>query len=85
MASKKRSGKEEKSITKHAFTWLKLFGTALVKVPDEKGHDDKKDLSDLEQAVVNAIDDKTRSPGFEMLVRIVASSNISQRAQAISK
>ena len=33
--------------------------------------------------MLDAIDDKTRYPGFEVLIRVVASSNISQRAQAI--
>ncbi|HSW79151.1 MAG TPA: ATP-binding protein [Candidatus Saccharimonadales bacterium] len=82
IASKKRSGKEDKNIGAKLFEWAKLLGTALVKVPDEKDHNDKKDLSDLEQAVVNAIDDKTRSPGFEVLIRVIASSNISQRSQS---
>jgi hypothetical protein len=32
---------------------------------------------------LDSIDDKTRHPGYEVLIRVVASSNISQRAQAI--
>jgi hypothetical protein len=54
--------------------------------PPEGGKDDgpkKKELSNLEQATVDAIDEKTRHPGYEVGIRIVVSSNISQRAQAI--
>lgn len=83
VASKKRSGKDEKGLSSKLFDWTKLIATAMVKVPDEKDHNDKKDLSDLEQATLNAIDDKTRSPGFEVQIRVVASSNVSQRSQAI--
>src|SRR5262249_3100343 len=43
VASKKRSGKDEKSIQSKIFSWVKLFGTALVKVPEEGDHSDKKD------------------------------------------
>jgi hypothetical protein len=54
--------------------------------PPEGGKDDgpkKKELSNLEQATVDAIDEKTRHPGYEVSIRIVVSSNVSQRAQAI--
>ena len=35
------------------------------------------------RTILDAIDDKTRHAGYEVLIRVVASSNISQRAQAI--
>ena len=58
---------------------------AIVKPPEEKkpGGDDKPELSSLDQATLDAIDDKTRYPGYEVLIRVVASSNISQRAQSV--
>jgi len=41
------------------------------------------DLSNLDQAIIDSIDEKTRHPGYEVLIRVVVSSNIAQRAQAI--
>ncbi len=86
VASKKRKGDKDKSGGEKAFGIAKTILTAAVKPPDEKGSDkkdDKKDLSGLEQSVLDSIDDKTRYPAYEVLIRVVASSNISQRAQAM--
>lgn len=86
IASKKRKGKESKKGTALAGSWIKQVGTALVKPPEDKpgsGGSDAPQLSSLEQATLDAIDDKTRYPGYEVLVRVVASSNISQRADSI--
>lgn len=44
-----------------------------------------KQLSTLEQALVDAIEEKTRHPGYEVMIRIIASSNTSGRSQAILK
>lgn len=63
--------------------WLKQIFTAFVKPPEDKGGSDKKDLSGLDQATVDAIEDKTRYPAYETLIRVVASSNLSHRSQAI--
>lgn len=58
---------------------------APVKAPETKEEKaaDKKELSNLEQATLDSIDDKTRHQGYEVLIRVIASSNISQRSQAI--
>lgn len=86
IASDKRKGKEE---AKKGMAQLARFGkeiaTAAVKVPEAKEDKskDKKELSNLEQTLVDSIDDKTRYPGYEVLIRIVVSSNVSHRAQAI--
>lgn len=42
-----------------------------------------KQLSSFEQAQIEAIDDKTRYPGYETLIRVVASSNTAARSQAL--
>ena len=42
-----------------------------------------KQLSSTEQGVVDAIEDKTRYPGYETLIRVVASSNTAGRSQAL--
>ncbi len=81
-ASQKRKG--GKDVT--AGLLAKQMVTALVKPPEstkEEGGSPKKELSSLEQSVVDAIDDKTRYAGFEVTIRVIASSNISARSQAI--
>jgi hypothetical protein len=81
LAGKKRKGDDKH----HSFLDLsKELATAFVKPPEAKeGGDKKKDLSGLDQAILDAIEDKTRYPGYEVLIRVVVSSNITQRAQAI--
>lgn len=87
VASRKRKGKDGKSGTGAvAGAWLKDFAKAAGgQVPEDKqdGKDGKPELSSLDQAILDSIDDKTRHPGYETLVRVVVSSNISQRAQAL--
>lgn len=61
--------------------WAKQVFVAFSKPPEEKA--DKHELSGLDQSIVDAIDDKTRHPAYEVLIRIVVSSNISHRAHAI--
>lgn len=48
---------------------------------DVKAED--KQLSGTEQSTVEAIEDKTRYPGYETLIRVVASSNTAARSQAL--
>jgi hypothetical protein len=85
VASSKRKGKDNKKGGDLAASWVRQLATAAVKPPDEKSKDgsDKPELSSMDQAILDSIDDKTRHPGYEVLIRVVASSNISQRAQAI--
>lgn len=87
IASKKRKGKDNKAGAKAAAGWwVKQLATAAVKPPEDKsggGGSDGPQLSSLEQSTLDSIDDKTRHAGFETLIRVVASSNISQRADAI--
>lgn len=86
-ASKKRKGNESKKPKDEAFWWIKQIFVSLWKPPEDKSKDgggsDKPELSNLEQGVLDAIDDKTRHPGFETQIRVIASSNVSQRAQSI--
>lgn len=59
---------------------------ALWKAPEAKEvKAEDKQLTAIEQATVDAIDEKTRHPGYEVLVRVIASSNISARSQALMK
>ncbi|MGV9001996.1 MAG: TraM recognition domain-containing protein [Candidatus Saccharimonadaceae bacterium] len=57
---------------------------ALWKPPESQDvKTEDKQLSAMEQAKVEAIDDKTRYPGYETLIRVVASSNTAARSQAM--
>ncbi len=65
---------------------IKDIVVAFHKPPESGGKDgesNKPELSNMEQATLDAIDEKTRHPGYEVVIRVVASSNISQRAQYI--
>lgn len=82
MASNKRKGKDKKPNPLQIFM---QFLSAFSKPPDEKKESgDKKELSNLEQSNLDAIDEKTRHVGYEVQIRIIVSSNISQRSQALA-
>lgn len=85
LAGKKRKGKESKKGSQQILSIGKQFASAAWKPPEDKAKEkaDKPELSNLEQSVLDAIEDKTRHPGYEVLIRVVASSNISQRAQVL--
>ena len=55
--------------------------------PGEAKKDDSnsvdKQLSATEQKLIEAIEEKTRYPGFEVLIRVVVSSNTAARSQAL--
>lgn len=57
--------------------------------PPESGGDkiqsDGKQLSSLEQKTVEVLQEKTRYPGYEVLVRVVVSSNTAARSQTLLK
>lgn len=63
---------------------MKDLAKAPFKAPEQKseGGGDKP-LSNLEQSVVDAIEEKTKHPGFEVMIRLVASSNTAARSQII--
>ncbi len=59
---------------------------ALWKPPEssEQKADDKQ-LSNLQQSLVDVLQEKTRYPGYEVLVRVVVSSNTASRSQTLLK
>lgn len=80
LASAKRKGSDN---TSAVGSLAKDFFTALNKPPDTKDSPEKpKEISSLEQSIIDSIEDKTRYPGFEVAIRVIASSNVSQRSQA---
>lgn len=84
IAAKKRKGKESKSGADKTFWWIGQTFRALTTPPEDKsGSSPGKEISGIDQATIDAIEDKTRHPGYEVMVRIVSSSNISQRSQTI--
>ena len=84
-ASKKKKGEDSKKKSGEQLLSLgKDLATALVKPPEAKEKDpNSHSLSGHDQAIVDAMENKARQAGFEVLIRVVVSSNISQRAQAI--
>lgn len=59
---------------------------ALWKPPEaSESKPEDKQLTSLEQGMIEAIEEKTRHPGYETLIRVVVSSNTAARSQAILK
>jgi hypothetical protein len=85
-AAKKREGKESKQGADLGFWWLRQVFIAPVKPPEAKkedGSSQEKPGSNLDQSIAEAIENKTKYPGYEVLIRVVTSSNQPQRSQAI--
>ena len=83
-ADRKR-GKKKNSGIDGVFGFFGDMFTAVAKPPEARdgAKDQPKELSGLDQAAIQAIEDKTKQPGFEVMIRLVASSNISHRAQTL--
>ena len=79
--AKKKSEGKDKGFEGFGW-WIKQLPQALTKPPEYKG-DKPKELSSLDQSVVDAMHDKTRTAGYEVLIRVVASANINQRSQVL--
>ena len=86
LASKKRKGRENKQGAGQFMWWFGQAFAALVRPPEDlSGPNESKsnDLSSHEQQILDSIDDKTKHPGFESVIRVIASSNYHQRSQEI--
>jgi len=79
LAEKKRKGNDK---SQGFLDFLKLIIVSFAK-PPEDNKKEQHSLSSFDQSVVDSIDDKTRSPGFEVAIRLIVSSNSLQRSQAI--
>jgi len=77
-AAKKRKGGSRSG----GMDMLRNILSAPAKPPDYSDGDSKP-LSSLEQSMVDAIEDKTRSPGFEVMIRVIASSNMHHRSKSV--
>jgi hypothetical protein len=85
VANGKRKGKKSRSGAESTFWWLQQLFVAFTKPPEDKsgGGSDKPELSAMDQNILDSIDEKTRNPGFETLIRVVASSDTPQKSQSI--
>jgi hypothetical protein len=84
-ADKKR-GKKKSGGIDGALSGVGDIFTAIIRPPEagkENTPEPPKEISGLDQATIQAIEEKTRQPGFEVMIRVVASSNINHRAQTI--
>ena len=86
LAQSKRKNETKKSGASKVGSWFVQAFTALWKPPEDTKSNDKKEdkpLSGVDQALIEGIEEKTRHAGYEVLIRVVASSNVSHRAQTI--
>ena len=83
-SSKKRKGQDTTHGIESLNWWAKNIVVGLFSPPDpSKEKSGPKELSSLEQNTLDSIDDKTRYPAFEVVIRVVVSSTDSQKAQSI--
>lgn len=84
-----REGDKKKGVLGGDFSIAGDLLEALWKPPaspeetDKAKSADKKQLTPLEQAEIEAIEAKTRYPAYETLIRVVVSSNTAARSQAL--
>lgn len=62
---------------------IKDFVQAFWRPPDEHEKYERDPLTNLQQEEIAAIENKTKYPGFETLIRIVASSKTKERSEAM--
>lgn len=91
-AHKAESKRKGKSASKSkgiglTFWYIGQIFMALHKPPESRGSDHKdkppEEGSSLDQSIASSIEEKSKQPGFEVLIRVVASSNVTQRAQTV--
>jgi hypothetical protein len=80
-----REGKKSKGLGLPGGAFLGDLAEILWKPPESRGDkpDDRKPLTNLEQAEIEAIEGKTKYPGYETLIRVVVSSSTAARSQAL--
>jgi len=86
LVQKKRKNEDVKGKTYVVSNWFKQVLYAFEKPPEDLSEVKKKDpkpLSGVDQAIIEGMEEKTRHSGFETLIRIVASSDVPQKAQSV--
>lgn len=85
-AQKKRKNEDSGSKSKMVSGWFGQLIYAPFKPPEDSKEEKKKDdkpLSGIDQSLIEGIEEKTRHSGYEVSIRVIASSNVSQRSQSI--
>ncbi len=82
-AKDKKDGKKKVGGGGKVLSFLRQILFALNEPPKEDDDKPAKQLTNLEQSEIDAIEDKTRHAAYEVLIRVVASSNTSQKATTI--
>lgn len=86
VASKIKKDKGKKSSGLASVFAPKELLAALWKAPEQfEAKPEDRQLSSLEQSTIDALEEKTRHPGYEVLVRVIASSNTAAQSQVLMK
>ncbi len=83
---RKRTGKSKGVGVDKALGGVGQVFTALTKPPESQteGKPEKPhEISSLDESIVQSIEDKTKQPAFEVIIRLVSSSNLTHRAQSV--
>lgn len=84
-ANKIKKDKGSKSLGGGAISTKNLMEALWKPLEAKDAKPEDKQLSSLEQDAIQAIEEKTRHPGYEVLIRVVVSSNTAARSQALLK
>jgi hypothetical protein len=85
-AARLREGKKKTAGSEQFLWWFRQAFLALVKPPqpnDDKSVKEEKPGSNLEQSIADTIEEKTKHSGYEVLIRIITSSNTLQHSQTL--
>ena len=86
VADAKRKGEDKKSIGKAVLGFTKDILVAPIKSPDsaqDKSNQSPKEISGIDQALIDAIETKVQHPGFQVLIRLMVASNSSEKSEGI--
>jgi hypothetical protein len=85
LAKKKRKGKKGgKLLDLEGLGWFAKALEALWRPPEHSSTPSAEDaLSNHEEGIVVAVEEKTKKPGFETTIRVISSSNVAQRSQSL--
>ena len=83
LAKKKRQGKSSKGGFMESFGWFISALEAFWKPPEHSSSKPGESLSSHEESLIASVEEKTRKPGFETLIRIITSSNVADRSQSL--
>lgn len=67
------------------FNTKEVMGALWKPIESKEASPEDKQLTSLEQNLIDSIEDKTRYPGYEALIRVVVSSDSTSRSQALLK